>query len=238
VVDLVDGATPRLLAMAAPLAWLAARAQADLAQADLAQTTDVVTDLVDLACGPQALPGAQPGALRLLCLAEMSRHDATSGPPPWVEAVAALDGAQRPYLSAYARWRLAQAQVTARQHAAAADTLRRSHAVACRLGAAPLVAQVESLARRTRVDLRAPVDVPAQRADAVHPKVAALTSREREILGHLAAGRTNGEIARALVISTKTASVHVSNILRKLGVSTRYEAAELAERLDVRPTAG
>jgi DNA-binding NarL/FixJ family response regulator len=59
---------------------------------------------------------------------------------------------------------------------------------------------------------------------------AALTGREREILGHLAAGRTNGEIAKALVISTKTASVHVSNILRKLDVSTRYEAAEIAER--------
>ena len=58
-----------------------------------------------------------------------------------------------------------------------------------------------------------------------------LTAREREILGHLAAGRTNGEIAKALVISTKTASVHVSNILRKLDVSTRYEAAEIAERL-------
>ena len=51
-----------------------------------------------------------------------------------------------------------------------------------------------------------------------------LTAREREILGHLAAGRTNGEIAKALVISTKTASVHVSNILRKLEVPSRYEA--------------
>jgi DNA-binding NarL/FixJ family response regulator len=57
-----------------------------------------------------------------------------------------------------------------------------------------------------------------------------LTAREREILGHLAAGRTNGEIAKALVISTKTASVHVSNILRKLEVTSRYEAAEIAER--------
>jgi DNA-binding NarL/FixJ family response regulator len=57
-----------------------------------------------------------------------------------------------------------------------------------------------------------------------------LTAREREILGHLAAGRTNGEIAKALVISTKTASVHVSNILRKLEVPSRYEAAEIAER--------
>jgi DNA-binding NarL/FixJ family response regulator len=58
-----------------------------------------------------------------------------------------------------------------------------------------------------------------------------LTQREREILGLLAAGRTNPQIARALYISPKTASVHVSNILTKLGVSSRVEAAGWAQRL-------
>ena len=81
---------------------------------------------------------------------------------------------------------------------------------------------------RARIDLRRPLAVPESRPTGV---VASLTAREREILGHLAAGRTNGEIARALVISTKTASVHVSNILRKLGATSRYEAAELGDRL-------
>ena len=52
-----------------------------------------------------------------------------------------------------------------------------------------------------------------------------LTPREHEILALVAAGRTNGEIARQLFISTKTVSVHVSNILGKLGVSNRVEAA-------------
>ena len=55
-----------------------------------------------------------------------------------------------------------------------------------------------------------------------------LTAREAEVLGLLAQGRSNGEIGRALFISTKTASVHVSNILAKLGASSRGEAVALA----------
>jgi DNA-binding CsgD family transcriptional regulator len=58
-----------------------------------------------------------------------------------------------------------------------------------------------------------------------------LTPRELEVLGHVAIGRSNRQIARALFISEKTASVHVSNIIGKLGVSNRVEAAALAHRL-------
>jgi DNA-binding CsgD family transcriptional regulator len=57
-----------------------------------------------------------------------------------------------------------------------------------------------------------------------------LTRRESEILGLVAQGRTNGEIGRQLFISTKTVSVHVSNILGKLGASGRTEAAAIARR--------
>jgi len=60
-----------------------------------------------------------------------------------------------------------------------------------------------------------------------------LTAREREVLPLLAAGRSNPEIAQALFISVKTVSVHVSNILAKLGVSGRVEAAAVAHRLGV-----
>jgi predicted ATPase/DNA-binding CsgD family transcriptional regulator len=60
-----------------------------------------------------------------------------------------------------------------------------------------------------------------------------LTGREREVLALLAAGRTNPEIGQALFISTKTASVHVSNILAKLGVTGRGEAAAVAHRLGI-----
>jgi DNA-binding NarL/FixJ family response regulator len=57
-----------------------------------------------------------------------------------------------------------------------------------------------------------------------------LTARESEILALVAEGRTNGEIAKQLFISTKTVSVHVSNILGKLGASGRTEAAAIARR--------
>ncbi|MFI5083077.1 MAG: response regulator transcription factor [Streptosporangiales bacterium] len=60
-----------------------------------------------------------------------------------------------------------------------------------------------------------------------------LTEREREILVLLAAGRSNPQIAETLFISPKTASVHVSNILAKLGVASRVEAAAVAHRLGV-----
>ncbi len=76
----------------------------------------------------------------------------------------------------------------------------------------------------------------AVRADqpASTDRPAALTRRELEVLRLVANGRTNGEIGRELFISTKTASVHVSNILAKLGVSSRIESAAYALReLDV-----
>jgi DNA-binding NarL/FixJ family response regulator len=58
-----------------------------------------------------------------------------------------------------------------------------------------------------------------------------LTSREQEVLSLLARGYTDREIAATLVISVKTASVHVSHILRKLGAPNRQEAAAIAHRL-------
>ena len=52
-----------------------------------------------------------------------------------------------------------------------------------------------------------------------------LTAREREVLGCLAEGMSNKQIARALGISVRTVTVHVSNLLRKTGVASRTEAA-------------
>ena len=65
-------------------------------------------------------------------------------------------------------------------------------------------------------------------------KAFGITDREREVLALLAQGRTNREIAQALVISEKTASVHVSHILAKLDVgNNRGEAAAVAHRLGI-----
>jgi DNA-binding CsgD family transcriptional regulator len=60
---------------------------------------------------------------------------------------------------------------------------------------------------------------------------ASLTPREREVAALLAEGLSNGEVARRLFISSKTASVHVSNILAKLGMASRAEVAAWAVRV-------
>jgi DNA-binding NarL/FixJ family response regulator len=116
---------------------------------------------------------------------------------------------------------------------AAGHSVRQAHALASRVGATPIAAEAAALARRTRLSL----DDPA--AEAVAPAAEdplarfGLTEREREIVVLLAAGRSNPQIAEALFISPKTASVHVSNILAKLGVDSRVEAAAVAHRLGV-----
>ena len=100
------------------------------------------------------------------------------------------------------------------------------------LGAEPLQREVELLAQRGRLRLEEPVaittspEVPASPAASV-----GLTRREAEVLALVAEGRTNRQIGQALFITPKTASVHVSRILAKLGVAGRGEAAAIAHRL-------
>ena len=139
--------------------------------------------------------------------------------------------ARRPRPLAAGRALLAQGA----PRADAAAALARAWALADGLGARPLVAEVESLARRARIDLpeAAGGDAEAEPAagELAVPDELGLTPREREVLALVADGRTNRQIAEALFISNKTASVHVSNILAKLGVANRGEAAAVAHRL-------
>jgi DNA-binding NarL/FixJ family response regulator len=92
------------------------------------------------------------------------------------------------------------------------------------LGAQPLLRQLEVLSRRMRVRL----GKSGKGVEGAAPPAFGLTPREREVLALVAAGRTNRQIAEELFISESTAGVHVSNILSKLGVSTRTEAANVA----------
>ncbi len=96
--------------------------------------------------------------------------------------------------------------------------------MATRLGAVPLRDAAAGLARSARI----PLGDGSARARPTSGPLARLTERELEVLRHVAAGRSNDEIAEALVISPKTASVHVSRILAKLDVSSRTKAAALA----------
>jgi DNA-binding NarL/FixJ family response regulator len=79
---------------------------------------------------------------------------------------------------------------------------------------------------------------PAERSDTGAPAELGLTHRELEVLRLLAEGRTNRQIGDELFITPKTASVHVSRILMKLGVANRAEAAAVAHRIGIaRPLA-
>jgi DNA-binding NarL/FixJ family response regulator/tetratricopeptide (TPR) repeat protein len=118
-----------------------------------------------------------------------------------------------------ARVRLAGVLHAAGRVTEAAAVAEPARERAAGLGAAPLLGALGSLGGSPG----------ALRPD--EPRgLSALTGREREVLDLLVQGRTNREIAGRLYISEKTASVHVSNILAKLGVRSRLEAAALARR--------
>ncbi len=176
----------------------------------------------------------QDHAQQLWLTAELARLDEQPASHLWASSAAAWAEVRRPFLSAYARWREAEARLGDGVDAEAIAALRAAHDAARSLGAVRLVDEVETLARWYRTDLL-PATPEVAAGDGADDPLAAygLTEREREVLVALAAGRSNREIAEELVISAKTASVHVSNILRKLDVSGRQEAARIAHRLGV-----
>jgi DNA-binding CsgD family transcriptional regulator len=172
-------------------------------------------------------------AVRALWEAERSRLHGQSDPAQWQQAATAWLALGRPYPAAYAQWRQAEALLATRApRAQAEETLRAAHAVAVRLGAAPLRRELELLAQRGRVRLEEATEPAPATAEApsVSPSLG-LTAREEEVLALVAAGRTNRQIGQELFITPKTASVHVSRILAKLGVAGRGEAAAVAHRL-------
>ncbi len=127
-----------------------------------------------------------------------------------------------PYETALTRWRLAEALVAAGDREQAQSQWRQAAGAAERLGARPLLRALADLGRRSRLS-------PGHAAGAGPASpLRQLTAREAEVLRLLAAGRSNKEIAAELFITSKTASVHVSNILAKLGAASRTEAAAIA----------
>jgi DNA-binding NarL/FixJ family response regulator len=161
--------------------------------------------------------------------AEWTRLQGRSDPARWQAAVEAFSYGHV-YAVARCRWRLAEALAGAGHREGATGAARAAHATATRLGAAPLQSALEALARRGRLDLG--VDLPGPRS------LAGLTPRELEVLRLLVEGRSNRQIAEQLFISGKTASVHVTNLLAKLGVHSRLEAAAMARRLGLEQPPG
>ena len=164
--------------------------------------------------------------------AEQTRLAGASDPRAWRTAANTWERLSCPHRAGYAWWRQAQAHLDAGQPATAATAALRNAAAAAD-GHAPLLAQVRILAERARIPLQPPsAAVPeAPRPPAPY----GLTGRELTVLRLLASGRTNAQIGAELYISPKTAGVHVTNILRKLGVSSRVQAAAQAERAGLLP---
>ena len=138
-----------------------------------------------------------------------------------------------PFEAAYACFRQAEALLAGGPpHTQAESMLRPAHQTAVALGAAPLRREIELLAKRGRLRLEQPVETPAAPTAPSSAAVSlGLTQRELEVLVLVAEGQTNRQIGQTLFITSKTAGVHVSRILAKLGVTGRGEAAAVAHRL-------
>jgi DNA-binding CsgD family transcriptional regulator/tetratricopeptide (TPR) repeat protein len=170
--------------------------------------------------------------------AEQSRAIGSSDPELWNAAADAWEQLERPYCAAFMRWRQAEALVETDNRAAATDAAKRAASVADRLGAGWLSGELRSLCARARLELE-PAAAPAERTETTSNGTAApdgeapfgLTPRELQVLTLIAEGATNRQIGAALYMAEKTASVHVSRILTKLGVHSRTQAAAVAHRL-------
>ncbi len=163
-----------------------------------------------------------------MCEAEIARGRGRHDAALWADVVRGWDRISQPYEVAYARWREAEAHLGSGDKHAATSALREAFTIASALGAAPLTADIEALARRARVRPSSAGGPEVQEASC-----SGLSPREIEVLSLVAAGHTNREIAAQLYISDKTASVHVSHILTKLGVANRGQATAAAHRLNL-----
>lgn len=170
----------------------------------------------------ELLRDARPSTIRAVWapMVDAELDDSREG---WQAAIDAVRSPRAPvHLLPYAQLRLAQHLTGARDRGALRKLLADAGERAQAIGAGVLTARVAAPAQGTGGTV--------QTGDAAAGPLASLTPREAEVLRLVAAGRTNGEIGSALFISTKTVSVHVSNILAKLGVSGRGEAAAVAYR--------
>jgi DNA-binding NarL/FixJ family response regulator len=154
--------------------------------------------------------------------AEASRGAGNADADCWRAAVEAAEFDV--FEQSSSRLRLVEALLdTGERGAEAVAELRAAYDTATALGAAPLRERIVDLARRARLDSE--LGLPP-----VLDATPGLTPREVEVLRLVSDGLSNRQIGRALFISEKTASVHVSNILAKLGAASRTEAAAVARR--------
>ncbi len=248
---LEGGFPPGIQRYAWPLLWWAAAAESDARGLPAAEAgrPAVLARIRDAA---KKLPRVAPvwEAYGLAVDAELRRAEGREAPDAWAAVVAAFEPLERPHELARSCYRWAESLLHSGEPAtagldgrtpreAAVLLLAQARTAADAMGARPLAEELAQLAQRARIPLpglippqpAAPEAGAADAGDAPSAAALGLTPRERDVLRLVAEGRSNRQIADALFISPKTASVHVSNILAKLGVSGRGEAGAVAHRL-------
>jgi DNA-binding CsgD family transcriptional regulator/tetratricopeptide (TPR) repeat protein len=236
----VDGSEPRYLW---PVLSLGARIEAergirarDEGRPIPDDATQRAAALLARAVQTAAQTPADRGHLALV-RAEHARLERASELEAWRDAVDVCQLMNEPFTLAYALLRQAEALADAGALSEAGRSAGEALVLARGMSAAPLLGEIEALIRRARLptDRQAVPEQPAAASSADSLDRFGLTAREREVLGLVADGRSNSEIAELLFISRATASVHVSNILSKLGVASRVQAAALAHRRGLVP---
>ena len=188
---------------------------------------DVAREAARYPARPKSVLGPEGRGWLARAEAEYQRLIGLNTPAGWEKTLAEF-GPGYVYETARTQWRLAEALAGSGRPREAADVCRAASATAAELRAEPLRAALDDLARRLGLDAGGSRDAVRDGASSV----AALTRREREVLRLMSRGLSNRQIGEELFITRKTASVHVSNILAKLGAATRTEAAAIARAED------
>jgi DNA-binding CsgD family transcriptional regulator len=173
---------------------------------------------------PARVPGS---AYRTTFDAELARLRRVDQEPAWRRARDTWAGRGVPHEAGYAGWRLAECLLSGQRKQGGTEL---AAAYVSAAGHQPLRGEIRALARRARLALP-PLDATPSEPATSGDIAVGFTPRELEVLRLLGTGATNAEIGRGLYMSPKTASVHVSAILRKLGVTGRVQAATVAERM-------
>jgi ATP/maltotriose-dependent transcriptional regulator MalT len=159
----------------------------------------------------------------------LARAESRDDPELWALAAESWQSVERPYAATRTRMREVEARLDAGERQRAGEQLRATRSQAAELGAEWLVAALDAIAARGRITIEATTDASVT-AVPVAANPFELTAREQEVLCLLVRGATNREIGAELYMAEKTASVHVSRILSKLGVRSRTQAAAVAHR--------
>ena len=241
--ELTELAETEQHALAADLLMLLARAEADIAtQAPHAKHRDIDGDswsqhhLAGMAADPfadhpwhRSRPAQKP-----TFIAEQARRALTNKPDLWAAATAAWAELGMPHKAAYTGWRQAEAMLADKVDPAALQAVL-TQALHAATQHKPLSAHIRNLARAARVSLDVPEPAPPHQQQA--PPLG-LTPRELEVLRLLIRGSTNAGIGKRLYMSPKTASVHVTSIMRKLGATNRSQAAWIARQAGIDDATG